>query len=288
MANDQSKIILLSHNVPFNQWKSSLQAKLARRNVLGHVFHDIPGIRPLLMPVDPIVACPDYENSSTLSSEYLIKLEQWILGEIKAKSIITTRLSSIVCPQNYDHMTAKELYDTVAGTRQETATTLYSTALEKFLAVKFLSTTDDYIDQFLSAYQSVNNAADAFSTHAALSKTDYHIGEGLASTIFVMGTRGIEWLDTWRDTRVFAADNQYVSLQSLMSSLRAIAGNRGLQPTAASTTTPSCSNKSKLSPDALCKKCRHRHKNRDCFRLHPELAPEGHKGSKQDKRQKCC
>lgn len=64
-------------------------------------------------------------------------------------------------------MTAKELYDTVADTRQETATAPYSTALEKLLTIKFLSTTDDYIDQFLSADQSVNNAADALSTHAA-------------------------------------------------------------------------------------------------------------------------
>lgn len=99
-----------------------------------------------------------------------------------------------------------------------------------------------------------------------------------------MGTRGIEWLNTWRDTRVFAVDNQYVSLQSLMSSLRAIAGHRSLRPIAASAT--SFSNKSKLDPDAYCKKCRHRHKNRDCFGLRPELVPVGYKGSKQDKRDK--
>lgn len=80
---------------------------------------------------DPAIACPDDENLATLSSEYLVELEKWILGEIKAKSIIATRLTSTTCPQNYDHMTAKGLYETVAGTRPETATAPYSTALEK-------------------------------------------------------------------------------------------------------------------------------------------------------------
>lgn len=97
-----------------------------------------------------------------------------------------------------------------------------------------------------------------------------------------MGTKGIEWLNTRRDTRVFPADNKFVSLQPLMSSLRAVAGNRSLRPTTASATP--ISNKSNIDSDAFCKKCRHSHKNRDCFSLHPELAPEVYRGSKQDKR----
>ena len=63
MANDHSKIILEA-GVSFAKWKSGLQAKLARRNVLGHVFHDIPGIRPVLNPVNESTDYPP-----TLSTE---------------------------------------------------------------------------------------------------------------------------------------------------------------------------------------------------------------------------
>lgn len=126
MANDHSKIILEA-GVSFAKWKSGLQAKLARRNVLGHVFHDIPGIRPIMIPVIQTT-----DNLPSLSTEHEHKLEQWILGEIEAKNIIINRLSSSVCPQNYDNMKAKELYDAIASTRQETAIAPYSTALENF------------------------------------------------------------------------------------------------------------------------------------------------------------
>ncbi|CAJ2645141.1 unnamed protein product [Trifolium pratense] len=48
-----------------------------------------------------------------------------------------------------------------------------------------------------------------------------------------MGIKHVEWLNNWRDTRVFEANNELASLPSLMSSLRAIAGNRIQQPTVA-------------------------------------------------------
>ncbi|KHJ32681.1 hypothetical protein EV44_g0983 [Erysiphe necator] len=222
MANDQNKVIL-GTGVSFHLWKSCLQAKLARRNVLGHVFHDIPGIRPLLAPYAKIA--PDLDTGTNVKSpdEELAALEQWILGEIEAKNIITMRLSPSICPRNYDNMTAKQLYDTIASTRQQTAAAHYATALEALMSVTFNSTADEYIDQFLASYQSVNNAADAFSTPTA-KVSEYHIGAGHAAALFVAGTKRVEWLNTWRDTRVFDSSNKYLPLEVLMSSLRSISG----------------------------------------------------------------
>ena len=61
MGNDNNKLIL-GAGVSFLQWKSALQAKLARRSVLGHVFHDIPGIRPLPIPTDPAITKPSSDK----------------------------------------------------------------------------------------------------------------------------------------------------------------------------------------------------------------------------------
>ena len=138
MGNDNNKLIL-GAGVSFLQWKSALQAKLARRSVLGHVFHDIPGIRPLTIPTDPAITKPSSDKLPELTAAYLADLEKWILGEIEAKNVITTRLVSSVCLQNYDNMTAKQIYDTLAGTRQETASAPYSQALENLLSIKYIT-----------------------------------------------------------------------------------------------------------------------------------------------------
>lgn len=63
-----------------------------------------------------------------------------------------------------------------------------------------------------------------------------------------------------------------------MSSLRSISGNRSVQPNMASAS--SIPQKDRLDPNAFCKKCKHRHRNKDCFRLQPELAPSSYKGFK--------
>ncbi|KAI0991827.1 hypothetical protein K3495_g16360, partial [Podosphaera aphanis] len=207
---DKMKMIdaneMLGNGVPFVSWRMSLQAKLGRKNVLGHVFHDIPGIRPLRVPIDPAAANPDADIPPAVNDAFLADLEKWTLGEIEAKSIIIQRLSSTICPQHYFNMTAKQLYDTIAGTRIETATAPYASALETFMSIRFANSADDYIDCFLSALQNVNNAADTMA--ADTTNSGYQIGEGQASAVFVMGTKRIDWLSTWRDTRAYNADNR--------------------------------------------------------------------------------
>ncbi|KAI0996731.1 hypothetical protein K3495_g11453, partial [Podosphaera aphanis] len=198
MQNDHNKIVL-GPGVLFATWKMAIQAKLGRKNVLGHVFHTMTGIRPIQMPQDPEVDDPANEDLAALSAQYMIDLERWVLGEIEAKNIITQRLSQAMCPSNYEHMTAKQLFDTVASSRQETATAPFAIALQQFLGLRFESTADNYIDHFLALYQAVNNAADGMNTQTP--NREYHIGSGLASAMFVMGTRRVQWLNNWRDTR---------------------------------------------------------------------------------------
>ena len=86
------------------------------------MFHDIPGIRPITIPEDPTITNPDAMNMDTLVANYIEELEQWILHEIEAKNIIVSRLNQINCPQSIDTMTERQLYENIAGTRQETAT----------------------------------------------------------------------------------------------------------------------------------------------------------------------
>lgn len=54
---DNSKVVL-SQGVPLAKWRSGLQAKLAKNNVIGHVFHNYPGIRPVTMPEDSTEVLP--------------------------------------------------------------------------------------------------------------------------------------------------------------------------------------------------------------------------------------
>lgn len=165
----------------------------------------------------------------------------------------------MTCPTNYDYMIAKELYDTIANTRKETAA-----ALEKFVSFKFLSSADDYIDRFLAANQSTNYAANAMNSGSIDTLHSYRIGNGLASALFIMGTKHVEWLNNWRDARVFEANNELASFPSLLSSLRAITGNRIQQPTVA--LAASFPNERSLDLEAYCTKCRHRHKNKYCYK----------------------
>ncbi|KAI0999596.1 hypothetical protein K3495_g8600 [Podosphaera aphanis] len=96
--------------------------------------------------------------------QHLKALEVWTLREISAKNIIINRLDSTICPQSYDQMTAKELYDSIADTRKETATAPCARSLETFLRTKFVSTADDYINRFQVHLQGLQEAAEILHT----------------------------------------------------------------------------------------------------------------------------
>ncbi|KAI1005677.1 hypothetical protein K3495_g2540 [Podosphaera aphanis] len=140
-------------------------------------------------------------------------------------------------------MTAKQLYDNIAGTRQETATAPYLTALENFLQVRFGSDADRYIDTFLSTLQGVDSAADAFFKENPWNPNNHSI------------------------------DNELAPLQTIMSSLRSTAGNREQPANAVYAATGHTQNN--IDPEADCTSCRHKHKNKVCFIQHPELRRKG-------------
>ncbi|KAI0992439.1 hypothetical protein K3495_g15746, partial [Podosphaera aphanis] len=214
---------------------------------------------------------PTAENYQQQLDNYQRLLEVWTLGEIKAKSIIINRLDPVICPSSYDHLTARQLYDSVANTRQETATAPYSIALERFWSTKFATTADAYIDQFQANLQNVNQAADNLAQQTDI---DYHVPKGQAAALFVLGTQNVSWLSTWRDTRAYEAKNTYTDLEAMMSSLRTVAGNRSLHPGVAFVARDAATGR---APNDECTLCRHRHKNKDCYKQHPELAvgPKG-------------
>ncbi|POS83272.1 hypothetical protein EPUL_004396 [Erysiphe pulchra] len=141
---------------------------------------------------------------------------------------------------------------------------------------------DEYIDTFHSTLQSVNNASEAFNTdNAGANGSVYTINPGLAAAIFILRTQHIDWLATWRETKVYDSENQFTSLQSMMSSLRTTAGNRA-QPINMIFAATESSDRD-LSPEAFCTRCMCSYKNKDCFKQHPELAPKRKKTEKHRK-----
>lgn len=54
----------------------------------------------------------------------------------------------------------------------------------------------------------------------------FEISLGIASFMFIMGTEEIPWLDTWRQTMTQDKSNRYVSLDTMMSTLRQVANGK--------------------------------------------------------------
>ncbi|KAI1004722.1 hypothetical protein K3495_g3494 [Podosphaera aphanis] len=149
------------------------------------------------MPTDPTTTNPYTMNLDKLVAQYIERLDQLVLKDIEAKNIIVSRINPTICLTPIENMTAKQLYDNIAGTRQETATASYAAALKAFLKLRFKSTADEYIDSFLAALQNVNNAADSFLLNDANTRINVHaIGTEQASAHFVLGTKHVDWLAT--------------------------------------------------------------------------------------------
>ncbi|VDB90569.1 BgtTE-56084 [Blumeria graminis f. sp. tritici] len=115
---------------------------------------------------------------------------------------------------------------------------------------------------------------------------------GLAGFMFIMGTEDVEWLDTWRQVKFYDSENRYVSLDVMMSTLRQM--NKERHPQAGSHAQAAVINEKERAedynheeqdivapPNDLCRICKNKrkHKNRNCFKQHPELKrkTQGHK-----------
>ncbi|KAI0992006.1 hypothetical protein K3495_g16180, partial [Podosphaera aphanis] len=222
MGKDDS-VVILGSGTSFTRWESNVQAALVKKKCLGHVFHDIEGIRPVTRPIAPIRDLKESEGAYLESlTKYEKDLTEWIEGEMTAKDVLITRMSKSVLPQSIKNMTAKQLFDHVSKSREEGATVPYQTAMRNLLNTKFTTTAEDYCDNFMRNYLGVNSAAESMIPQPSNSDTvnPFVIPHGVASHLFIIGTEAVEWLSTWRQTKVFDNSNRYVSLETMMSTLR--------------------------------------------------------------------
>lgn len=81
LKNDTSAIILKA-DVAFTTWSSDLRGALAHEGLVGHVFHDHPGIRSKKAPLAP--AKSESEKDSKAYDIYLDQLEVWTTKDLQA------------------------------------------------------------------------------------------------------------------------------------------------------------------------------------------------------------
>ncbi|POS81984.1 hypothetical protein EPUL_006685, partial [Erysiphe pulchra] len=120
--------VILGPGISLSNWIASLQSSLVRRKCLGHVFHNIQGIKPVLRPIAPEKGDLNDAEYSIKTNEYEVLLASWIEGEIEARNILVNSITKDICPQNFLNMTAKQIFDHVANARGEGATTPWETA----------------------------------------------------------------------------------------------------------------------------------------------------------------
>ena len=226
----------------------------------------------------------EYARLMSVYEEDLMKFQE---GEIEARSILAGRISREICPPNVMSMAAKKIYEHVLSVREEGANTPWEMAVRNLLNTRLTTSSDGYCNEFMQHYLDLNNAAEIMSNPnvEGLSgdlNISYEISAGLAGFLFVMGTEGVDWLDTWRQTKVFDTNNSYVSLDIMMSTLRQVAKGRETQPHGhgQAAVVPVVGGKfngagskreGSLDPESLCTMCRHKHRNKNCFKQHPEL-----------------
>ena len=221
---DVSTAIVLSPGVSFADWESDLQAALIKKGRLAHIFHDLDEIKPAKRPDPPTIKTGhSKEEFDLIFSKFEDDLAKWKEGEIEAKNILLRRLHESVRPQNFRKMSAKQIFDTIATTREEGAAVPYETAVRNLLGIKFTGV-EKYCNNFMQYYLSVNSAAESMISHdeSSESANQYLIPPGFASLLFILGTEELDWLETWRQTKTLDGKNKYKSLESMMSSLRQV------------------------------------------------------------------
>ncbi|POS87029.1 ribosomal protein S18 [Erysiphe pulchra] len=279
MNNNTSDRVILKDGVSFTSWVGDLRVELSRNNVLGHVFHNIPGIEPKIEPLEPQEMEFEKEDDFNEARQvHKTRLQAWIKGEIEAQNIIIQRLDYSKMPHDCLQYTAKQLYDTVSRSNKMTLLP-YSEAFDVFVSTKF-TTLEEYCKRFLQNLQNVNHAAGTLSPISSISHR-FKISDELASVYFIKGTKHLKWLDTWRES-MMGTRHECASLQEMISTLRSIKGTRHSESDisatiAESSVGPSVSTTSIRpgnNPDDRCKRCRHSHKNKDCYKQNPVKAPK--------------
>ncbi|POS85450.1 hypothetical protein EPUL_002011, partial [Erysiphe pulchra] len=127
ISENDSKVVL-GQGVSLYKWIADLQSALVRRRCIGHVFHDIHGIKAIVCPVTPVKDSFSNEAYAVAVSEYELELQKFQEGEIEARSILAARIERAICPPNLMNMSAKKIYDHVLSVREEGANTPWETS----------------------------------------------------------------------------------------------------------------------------------------------------------------
>ncbi|KAI0999854.1 hypothetical protein K3495_g8346 [Podosphaera aphanis] len=226
----------------------------------------IQQIDPVNKPAAPPRAADTTDSERALIwKEHRRELLTWKNNVTETRNIILERLSTKVWPREYVRLSAKDLYDSVAKTRKESASKPYLEALRQFYNVRLNITANHCCDAFLTAYQNVNTAAETLSSGDE-NPVDRSIPEATAAEFFILGTMHLPELSTWRDHKAVDSTDMPVSLHSMMSSLRNTTfseyNGRQSTPAHAAPARP-------VDLNAPCRKCAHNHLNKQCYKQNP-------------------
>lgn len=100
MSSDE-QVVILGPGVGLSNWIANIQSALVRRKCLGHVFHNVPGIKPAKCPEMPKKEDSSSAEYSAKIREYENELMKWTEEEIEARNILVNRIVRDICPQNF-------------------------------------------------------------------------------------------------------------------------------------------------------------------------------------------
>ena len=190
------------------------------------------------------------------------------------------RMTAAIRPPNIRKITAKQLFDSIATSREEGACSPSEAAVRAFQQTKMTATADEYCNEFLRNLISVNNAAESmFTVNPRNSDTlnPYTVQPGLASIFFVLGIDDEPWLDTLRQIRTTTADSCYVPLNAMIATIRLVKKRPAAtgRVMVAADRRPKTRDRNMVGYDEeRCQLYKHRHLNKNCHKQHPELAPK--------------
>ncbi|KAI1005468.1 hypothetical protein K3495_g2749 [Podosphaera aphanis] len=248
-SNDLSMVILGS-GVSISQWITNLQSVLVQKHCLGHVFHNIPLIKPVFSPEEPTMTTENATTLKQLHTENEEKAVKWTEGEIVAKQKVVNMISKKIRPQNFINMTAKQIFDHVSNVREEGATTPRETAIRNSLSTRFTSTANNYCNEFMQNFLDVKIVAESMMPTPPAGSKDVQYNRGDLSVGYIEADQGVrreEPAQSGRRQIAFGKDEG-----------RSDGQGKDVVTSA--------------DPEVLCTHCYHnKHKNKNCFKQHPEL-----------------
>ncbi|POS82653.1 hypothetical protein EPUL_006608, partial [Erysiphe pulchra] len=151
MSDTESKVVL-GQGVSLYKWIADLQSALVRRRCIGHVFHDINGIKAIVAPKLPEKGLCSAEAYEAAVSKYERDMQTFQEGEIEARSILASRIERSICPPRLMSMTAKCIYEHVLSVREEGANTPWETSIRELIMTKLTTNAVKYCNSFMQHY----------------------------------------------------------------------------------------------------------------------------------------